>query len=170
MFGWRCCTVSCTATSAPTLPILPHHMPPLPRSAPWTGAASVISGNTRMHPLLPLSLCPLSHPQRAMGEFGAVSVISGNIIGQTQTLTLYVESAYKVSRGRWWWCGGGAEQTKLCITAGVQQQVSVSPPLPSAPNTPLRHPRVLPLLYRRSTTASRRLRLRCCCPSWHSSH
>ena len=30
-----------------------------------------------------------------MGEFGAVSVISGNIIGQTQTLTLYVESAYK---------------------------------------------------------------------------
>ena len=31
-----------------------------------------------------------------MGEFGAVSVISGNIIGQTQTLTLFVESAYKV--------------------------------------------------------------------------
>ncbi|GAB4813199.1 hypothetical protein N2152v2_000245 [Parachlorella kessleri] len=34
-------------------------------------------------------------PQRAMGEFGAVSVISGNIIGQTQTMTLYVESQYK---------------------------------------------------------------------------
>ena len=33
---------------------------------------------------------------RAMGEFGAVSVISGNIIGKTQTLTLFVESAYKV--------------------------------------------------------------------------
>lgn len=32
---------------------------------------------------------------RAMGEFGAVSVISGNIIGQTQTLTLFVESSYK---------------------------------------------------------------------------
>jgi sulfate transport system permease protein len=30
-----------------------------------------------------------------MGEFGAVSVISGNIIGRTQTLTLYVEGAYK---------------------------------------------------------------------------
>lgn len=30
-----------------------------------------------------------------MGEFGAVSVISGNIIGQTQTLTLFVESSYK---------------------------------------------------------------------------
>lgn len=33
--------------------------------------------------------------QRAMGEFGALSVISGNVIGKTQTLTLYVESAYK---------------------------------------------------------------------------
>eukprot|EP00884_Botryococcus_braunii_P010885 jgi/Botrbrau1/19799/Bobra.0124s0047.1 len=32
---------------------------------------------------------------RAMGEFGAVSVISGNIIGRTQTLTLYTESQYK---------------------------------------------------------------------------
>lgn len=32
---------------------------------------------------------------RAMGEFGAVSVVSGNIIGHTQTLTLFVESAYK---------------------------------------------------------------------------
>ena len=30
-----------------------------------------------------------------MGEFGAVSVISGNIIGRTQTLTLFVEAAYK---------------------------------------------------------------------------
>ncbi len=34
-------------------------------------------------------------PQRAMGEFGAVAVISGNIIEQTQTATLYVEAAYK---------------------------------------------------------------------------
>ena len=32
---------------------------------------------------------------RAMGEFGAVAVISGNIIGQTQTLTLFVESSYR---------------------------------------------------------------------------
>lgn len=31
-----------------------------------------------------------------MGEFGAVAVISGNIIEQTQTATLYVEAAYKV--------------------------------------------------------------------------
>ena len=32
---------------------------------------------------------------RSMGEFGAVSVISGNIAGKTQTLSLYVEDAYK---------------------------------------------------------------------------
>lgn len=35
-----------------------------------------------------------------MGEFGAVSVISGNIVGKTQTLTLFVESAYKVQQWR----------------------------------------------------------------------
>lgn len=32
---------------------------------------------------------------RAMGEFGAVSVVSGSIAGKTQTLPLYVEEAYK---------------------------------------------------------------------------
>ncbi|KEF42564.1 MAG: sulfate transport system permease CysW [Cyanobium sp. CACIAM 14] len=32
---------------------------------------------------------------RALGEFGAVSVVSGNIGGQTQTLPLFVEDAYK---------------------------------------------------------------------------
>jgi sulfate/thiosulfate transport system permease protein len=32
---------------------------------------------------------------RAMGEFGAVSVVSGNIIGKTQSLPLFVEEAYK---------------------------------------------------------------------------
>jgi sulfate transport system permease protein len=32
---------------------------------------------------------------RAMGEFGAVSVVSGSIIGQTSTLPLFVEQAYK---------------------------------------------------------------------------
>ena len=30
-----------------------------------------------------------------MGEFGAVSVVSGNIAGKTQTLPLFVEDAYK---------------------------------------------------------------------------
>ena len=32
---------------------------------------------------------------RALGEFGAVAVVSGNIIGKTQTVTLYIEDAYK---------------------------------------------------------------------------
>jgi sulfate/thiosulfate transport system permease protein len=32
---------------------------------------------------------------RAMGEFGAVSVVSGNITGKTQTLPIFVEQAYK---------------------------------------------------------------------------
>jgi sulfate transport system permease protein len=32
---------------------------------------------------------------RAMGEFGAVAVVSGNLTGQTQTLALFVEDAYK---------------------------------------------------------------------------
>ncbi|NJP12105.1 MAG: sulfate ABC transporter permease subunit CysW [Leptolyngbyaceae cyanobacterium RU_5_1] len=32
---------------------------------------------------------------RAMGEFGAVSVVSGNVTGQTQSLPLFVEEAYK---------------------------------------------------------------------------
>ncbi|MGB3789968.1 MAG: sulfate ABC transporter permease subunit CysW [Phormidesmis sp.] len=31
---------------------------------------------------------------RAMGEFGAVAVVSGNIIGKTQTLPLFVEESY----------------------------------------------------------------------------
>ena len=42
---------------------------------------------------MPLTCCLVA--QRAMGEFGAVAVISGNIIGRTQTLTLFVEAAYK---------------------------------------------------------------------------
>ncbi len=32
---------------------------------------------------------------RAMGEFGAIAVVSSNIIGRTQTLTLYVDGAYR---------------------------------------------------------------------------
>ncbi|NJK62682.1 MAG: sulfate ABC transporter permease subunit CysW [Synechococcaceae cyanobacterium SM2_3_1] len=35
---------------------------------------------------------------RAMGEFGAVVVVSGNIAGRTQTLPLFVEDAYKQYR------------------------------------------------------------------------
>ncbi|HBB30953.1 MAG TPA: sulfate ABC transporter permease subunit CysW [Cyanobacteria bacterium UBA8803] len=32
---------------------------------------------------------------RAMGEFGAVSVVSGSILGKTQTMPIFVEQAYK---------------------------------------------------------------------------
>jgi sulfate/thiosulfate transport system permease protein len=32
---------------------------------------------------------------RSLGEFGAVKVVSGNLIGQTQTATLVVEEAYQ---------------------------------------------------------------------------
>jgi sulfate transport system permease protein len=32
---------------------------------------------------------------RALGEFGAVSVVSGNLVGQTQTLTLLVQSRFE---------------------------------------------------------------------------
>jgi sulfate/thiosulfate transport system permease protein len=32
---------------------------------------------------------------RAMGEFGAVAVVSGNIAGKTQTMPIFVEEAYK---------------------------------------------------------------------------
>lgn len=32
---------------------------------------------------------------RAMGEFGAVTVVSGNLVGQTQTATLVVEQSYQ---------------------------------------------------------------------------
>jgi sulfate transport system permease protein len=34
---------------------------------------------------------------RALGEFGAVAVVSGNIAGRTQTLPLYVQSSYENS-------------------------------------------------------------------------
>jgi len=32
---------------------------------------------------------------RAMGEFGAVSVVSGKVFGQTDTMSLAVESLYE---------------------------------------------------------------------------
>jgi sulfate transport system permease protein len=32
---------------------------------------------------------------RALGEFGAVSVVSGRIVGQTETMTLHVEERYQ---------------------------------------------------------------------------
>lgn len=32
---------------------------------------------------------------RAMGEFGSIAIVSSNLIGRTQTLTLFVDSAYR---------------------------------------------------------------------------
>jgi len=32
---------------------------------------------------------------RALGEFGAVSVVSGHLVGKTETLTLHVEAQYQ---------------------------------------------------------------------------
>jgi sulfate/thiosulfate transport system permease protein len=41
-------------------------------------------------PALPAALCNA----RAMGEFGAVSVVSGHIRGQTNTMPLHIEIVY----------------------------------------------------------------------------
>jgi sulfate/thiosulfate transport system permease protein len=38
---------------------------------------------------------------RAVGEFGAVAIVSGNIVGQTQTATLRVEDAYQFAYGNY---------------------------------------------------------------------
>ena len=38
---------------------------------------------------------------RAIGEFGAVAIVSGNIVGKTQTATLRVEDAYQFSYGNY---------------------------------------------------------------------
>lgn len=38
---------------------------------------------------------------RAIGEYGAVAVVSGNIVGETQTATLKVEDAYQFAYGNY---------------------------------------------------------------------
>ena len=47
---------------------------------------------------------------RAVGEFGAVSVVSGHLVGRTETLTQYVDARYltfdltgRLRRRRWCW-------------------------------------------------------------------
>ncbi|CAM6095691.1 unnamed protein product [Calypogeia fissa] len=56
----------------------------------WEVFTQVTFPNIRLGLLYGITFCNA----RAMGEFGAVSVISGNIVGKTQTLTLFVEAAY----------------------------------------------------------------------------
>ena len=38
---------------------------------------------------------------RAIGEYGAVAIVSGNIVGETQTATLKVEDAYQFAYGNY---------------------------------------------------------------------
>ncbi|WP_346293006.1 sulfate ABC transporter permease subunit CysW [Sphaerothrix gracilis] len=59
-------------------------------ASPWQTFWRVTLPSIRWSLLYGLILCNA----RAMGEFGAVAVVSGNIRGQTQTLPLFVEEAY----------------------------------------------------------------------------
>ena len=60
-------------------------------ASPWAVFANVTLPNIKWGLLYGMVLTNA----RAVGEFGAVAVVSGNIVGRTQTLTLFVESAYK---------------------------------------------------------------------------
>lgn len=59
-------------------------------ASPWQTFWRVTLPSIKWSLLYGLILCNA----RAMGEFGAVAVVSGNISGQTQTLPLFVEEAY----------------------------------------------------------------------------
>jgi sulfate transport system permease protein len=59
-------------------------------ASPWQTFWRVTLPSVKWSVLYGLILCNA----RAMGEFGAVAVVSGNISGKTQTLPLYVEEAY----------------------------------------------------------------------------
>ena len=57
---------------------------------PWTTFLKVTLPNIKWGLFYGVILCNA----RAMGEFGAVSVVSGHIRGQTNTLPLHVEILY----------------------------------------------------------------------------
>jgi sulfate transport system permease protein len=59
-------------------------------ASPWRIFFSVTLPNIRWSLLYGVILCSA----RAMGEFGAVSVVSGHIRGETNTLPLHVEILY----------------------------------------------------------------------------
>ncbi|MGH8079792.1 MAG: sulfate ABC transporter permease subunit CysW [Lysobacter sp.] len=61
----------------------------------WTMFFKVTLPNIKWGLLYGVLLCSA----RAMGEFGAVTVVSGNIMGQTNTLSLHVEVLYKQMGG-----------------------------------------------------------------------
>jgi sulfate transport system permease protein len=56
----------------------------------WQTFWRVVFPSIRASVLYGVILCTA----RAAGEFGAVSVVSGKLIGETNTLTLHVERAY----------------------------------------------------------------------------
>jgi sulfate/thiosulfate transport system permease protein len=56
----------------------------------WQSFWKVVFPAVRSSLLYGVILCAA----RAAGEFGAVSVVSGKLIGETNTLTLHVERAY----------------------------------------------------------------------------
>ena len=83
----RCCARSATSRSRPRR-----------RSAPAAGRRSGASRCRRSAGAWPTaSCCPTA---RAIGEFGAVSVVSGKISGETETLTLLVEKRFNELRPR----------------------------------------------------------------------
>uniref|UniRef100_A0A832H1E7 Sulfate ABC transporter permease subunit CysW n=1 Tax=Oscillatoriales cyanobacterium SpSt-402 TaxID=2282168 RepID=A0A832H1E7_9CYAN len=59
-------------------------------ASPWQTFWRVVLPNIRWAVLYGVILCTA----RAVGEFGAVSVVSGRVIGATNTLTLHVEQLY----------------------------------------------------------------------------
>jgi sulfate/thiosulfate transport system permease protein len=59
-------------------------------ASPWQTFWRVTLPSARWSMLYGLVLCNA----RAMGEFGAIAVVSGNIVGKTQTLPLYIEESY----------------------------------------------------------------------------
>ncbi|MBW8807554.1 MAG: ABC transporter permease subunit, partial [Lysobacter sp.] len=61
----------------------------------WTMFFRVTLPNIKWGLLYGVLLCSA----RAMGEFGAVTVVSGNVMGQTNTLSLHVEVLYKQMGG-----------------------------------------------------------------------
>jgi sulfate transport system permease protein len=59
-------------------------------ATPWQTFWRIVLPNIRLAVLYGVILCTA----RAVGEFGAVSVVSGRVINQTNTLTLHVEQLY----------------------------------------------------------------------------
>lgn len=59
-------------------------------ASPWQVFTEIVVPNIRWAVFYGAALTAA----RAVGEFGAVSVLSGNLVGKTQTLPLYIERAY----------------------------------------------------------------------------